>query len=33
MFIIVNNKPYAVRENKVYEVGFGEKGKVLRKKT
>ncbi len=28
MFIIVDNKPYAVRGNKVYEVGFGEKGKV-----
>ena len=28
MFIIVNNKPYAVRNDKAYEVSFGDKGTI-----
>lgn len=28
MFIIVNNKPYAVKDGKAYVVGFGDKGAV-----
>lgn len=28
MYLIVENKPYAIRNNKVYEVAFGEKGTI-----
>lgn len=29
MYLIIDNKPYAVRGNKVYEVSFGDKGTVV----
>ena len=29
MYIIVDNKPYAVRNNKAFEVSFGDKGTIV----
>ncbi len=29
MYVVINNKPYAVKDNKFYEVSFGEKGTIV----
>lgn len=29
MYIIIDNKPYAIRDGKAYTVGFGEKGAIV----
>lgn len=29
MYVIIDNKPYAVRGDKLYEVSFGDKGTIV----
>lgn len=29
MYAIIDNKPYAVRDNKLYEVSFGDRGTIV----